>query len=99
MVHGEKVSKQQGATGTSSGLIEPYNERMRVMSHKIGPFMVEQQLCVPLSQSHCHPIQFVVETGKKSKKRCTVSLINNKATINFQDISNQSLCIYFTPSL
>jgi len=67
LVHGEKVSKQQGATGTSSGLIEPYNKRMRVMPHKIGPFMVEQQLCLSLSQNHCHPTQFVIETGKKVK--------------------------------
>ena len=29
--------------------------------------MVEQQLCVPLPQSHYHPIQFVVETEKKIK--------------------------------
>ena len=73
-------SKQEGATGASSGLKEPYNERMRVMPNKTGPFMVANQLCVPSPQSHCHPIQFVLETEKKKK-------INNKATLNFQEIN------------
>ena len=69
-------SKQQGATGASSGLKEPYNERMRVMPHKIGPFMLKQQPFVPSPQSHCHLIQFVVETEIFLKK----DVINKKAT-------------------
>lgn len=70
-------SKQQGATGASSGLKEPYNERMRVTPHKIGPFMIKQQPFVPSPQSHCHLIQFVVETEKLKKKK---DVINKKAT-------------------
>ena len=82
-------SKQEGATGASSGLKEPYNERMRVMPSKIGPFMLASQLCVSSPQSHCHPIQFVLETEKIKK-----SLINNKATLNFQEVKRALNTMY-----